>query len=817
MASTGDPLDLVGKTVGAYRIVELLGAGGMGAVYKALHPELEVHRALKVIHPRAADVADITQRFRREARNAATLRHPNIVQVHDFGVAGELHYMVLELIEGPDLRSWLATQGPLRPLARILEILEPLAAALDHAHRQGVVHRDLKPANVMLDRDGRVVLTDFGISKMLLGDTALTQTGAPLGSPHSMSPEQASGAREIGPATDVFALGVLAYQALTGRMPFEGTSALVVLSQILHQPTPPPRDICPDIPESVQAVLLRATAKSPADRYASAGEMVAAMREALEPEGQTRALSTSRTRALPLPSATLGSATNEHPAKRKAPWLAVAAGLAGLVAIALIGLVVAPRLRARGTDPAGPAATAEAATADSVAATETVAGAAALDAPPVVKVRRPAVGTDPATVAGGSVAQPFEIEPGMSYEVRLGKDEEVYFVVDEPTSDLGVVLDMRALEQIWIAHSFLHRVDSDGEVLQPALVAEVTPTYIPRVVASYSSPRPERHLLRLRNEFAPAEYWLTFFEGRPDRLLPFYGGELPESLALGTDGYRSPGRGRRAVLRARPAGRRIRRHVRRRGAQPGFRGARGANRATRLPRRVAEDAAPIQRGRYQLQRDGAAPRDPTWDRDPAPQERGRQRLVLAARSGGERLTRSRRLLILPLNLRGGAAHFCVLEPPVLFAIHLHESATAPEEPKLHLMNLPRSAAVAYALASGVVIGFQLALAFGAPWGAYAMGGAFPGRFPPGMRLGALVQAGLMALMACVILSRARLALPRWYRISRRLVWAIVAMGGIGLTLNLVTPSSGERAIWAPVALLLLACSLVVATAREGSR
>jgi hypothetical protein len=170
----------------------------------------------------------------------------------------------------------------------------------------------------------------------------------------------------------------------------------------------------------------------------------------------------------------------------------------------------------------------------STAATATVAGAATLDAPLVVKVPRAAAGADPSTVPGGSVAQPFEIEPGMSYEVRLGRDEEHYFVLAEPTSDLGLVLDMRGLEQIWIAHSYLHRANSEGELLQPALVAETAPTYIPRIVASYASARPERHLLRLRNEWAPAEYWLTIFDGRPNSLLPFYGGEMPEPLELGT-------------------------------------------------------------------------------------------------------------------------------------------------------------------------------------------------------------------------------------------------------------------------------------------
>jgi hypothetical protein len=520
MATSADPLELIGKTIGVYRVVELLGAGGMGAVYKALHSELEVHRALKVIHPRAADAANITERFRREARNAAALRHPNIVQVHDFGVAGDLHYMVLELIQGPDLRTWLAAQGPLRPLHRILDILEPLGAALDHAHRQGVVHRDLKPANVMLDADGRVVLTDFGISKMLLGDTALTQTGAPLGSPHSMSPEQAAGSKEIGPATDVYALGVLAYQAITGRMPFEGTSALVVLSQILHQPTPPPRDLCPDIPEALQEVLLRATAKSPADRYRSAGEMVAAVRQALAAR-DSRVLDATPTRRLQQPDA-----PTEAKPRRAVPWLAGIAAALALATIAVVGLVVVPRLGDRSTPSAGAAGAA-------TDVREAAGPPPAAGAPVVVRVPRPPAGDDAASVAGGSPGDPVEVKPGLSYEVRLGKDEEIFFLLAEPTSDLFTILDMHGLEQVWTAFTYFHRVSPDGELLYPALFAETAPTYAPRAIGSFASPRPERHLLRLRNEWGPAQFWLTVFDARPRELLPFYGAVMPLSLELG--------------------------------------------------------------------------------------------------------------------------------------------------------------------------------------------------------------------------------------------------------------------------------------------
>jgi hypothetical protein len=220
---------------------------------------------------------------------------------------------------------------------------------------------------------------------------------------------------------------------------------------------------------------------------------------------------------------------------RATPWLAIGAGAVVLVAIALLGVMVVPRLgNGRGDSAAAATSNDSGQSNDSGAAAETLVGAAALDAPPVVKVPRAAAGADPATVPGNSVALPFEVEPGMSYEVRLGKDEEVYFVLGEPTSDLIVLLDMRGLDQVWTAATYLHRVSPAGELLYPALYANSAPTYAARAMGSFASPRPERHLLRLRNEWSPAEYWLTVYEGRPQKLLPFYGGVTPVPIGLGT-------------------------------------------------------------------------------------------------------------------------------------------------------------------------------------------------------------------------------------------------------------------------------------------
>ncbi|HMQ53216.1 MAG TPA: serine/threonine-protein kinase, partial [Anaerolineae bacterium] len=159
--------DLVGQTIGPYQIIERLGRGGMADVYKAFHAGLAVHRALKVIRPEFVTEEGFRERFQREAQAVAGLRHPNIVQMHDFGVQGNLYYMVMEFIEGQDLRSSLAQHGQIRPFDQVLPIIQQVAAALTYAHKRGVVHRDIKPGNIMLTKEDQVILTDFGIAKML--------------------------------------------------------------------------------------------------------------------------------------------------------------------------------------------------------------------------------------------------------------------------------------------------------------------------------------------------------------------------------------------------------------------------------------------------------------------------------------------------------------------------------------------------------------------------------------------------------------------------------------------------------------------------
>lgn len=276
-------LDLTGKTLGKYRLVEQLGQGGMAQVYKAYQPELDRYVALKILHPHLTGDEDFAARFQREARAIASLHHPHIVQVYDSDTAEGLAFLVMEYLEGTTLKARLRDldcRQELMPLGEVADLFDALTSALDHAHQQGMVHRDLKPANILITSDGRLVLTDFGIAQMV-DATTITESGGTLGTPAYMSPEQGRGER--GDArSDIYALGVLLYQLTTGRVPFEADTPYAVILKHITAPLPPPRSIRPELPEAVERVILKALAKDPDDRYQAAGEMGRALRAAIE-------------------------------------------------------------------------------------------------------------------------------------------------------------------------------------------------------------------------------------------------------------------------------------------------------------------------------------------------------------------------------------------------------------------------------------------------------------------------------------------------------------------------------------------------------
>lgn len=274
-------MDLSGKTVGRYRLLERVGQGAMAQVYRALDPASGAEVAVKILYSHLTTDEGFVARFRREAQAAAALDHPNIIRVLDHGTEGEWSYLVMELVDGPSLKNVLQKRKkPLTP-EEAVRLVATLADALEHAHRQGVVHRDVKPSNVLL-RDGRLdspVLTDFGVARMVEA-TVATDAGTTLGTPIYMSPEQGEG--KSGDArSDIYALGVILYELLTGQPPFEAESPYALILRHIHTPPPRPRALRPDLPKALEAVTLHALAKEPTARFPSAAAFAAALRHSL--------------------------------------------------------------------------------------------------------------------------------------------------------------------------------------------------------------------------------------------------------------------------------------------------------------------------------------------------------------------------------------------------------------------------------------------------------------------------------------------------------------------------------------------------------
>jgi len=262
----------LGQALGeGYRLGERLGRGGFAVVYAVTDEQLKRRIAVKVLRRELADVPGALERFRREAEAVARLRHPNIIPIYAVGAREDLAYFLMPLIEGGSLADELV-RTPRLAVTEVRRVLRESAAGLAAAHRAGIVHRDIKPDNMLLEGpEHRVVLTDFGIAKALGGDTgALTQTGAVIGTPHYMSPEQASGERAIDHRADIYSLGVVAYQMLTGRVPFNGATMAAVLVQHLTTDPPPISRSRPDCPPALAAAVARCLAKTPEERWASA-------------------------------------------------------------------------------------------------------------------------------------------------------------------------------------------------------------------------------------------------------------------------------------------------------------------------------------------------------------------------------------------------------------------------------------------------------------------------------------------------------------------------------------------------------------------
>lgn len=264
---------LEGKRIsGRYKVLEIIGGGGMSNVYLAHDMILNRDVAIKVLRYDFTNEAELHRRFQREALSATSLTHPNIVNIYDVGDDQNLHYIVMEYIKGKTLKQYIQEFSPISP-TKSLKIMKQLTSAIANAHENGIVHRDIKPQNILMDEDGNVKITDFGIA-MTLSATSFTQTNSVLGTVHYLSPEQARG----GTATkksDIYALGIVLYELLTGELPFSGESAVSIALKHLQSETPSVRKLNAMIPQSLENVVLKATAKDPLHRYQSVEEMQA--------------------------------------------------------------------------------------------------------------------------------------------------------------------------------------------------------------------------------------------------------------------------------------------------------------------------------------------------------------------------------------------------------------------------------------------------------------------------------------------------------------------------------------------------------------
>lgn len=266
-----------GIKLGSYEVQEFIGQGAMGLVYRAYHEQLERSAAVKVLQGIAAD-PDAAARFRHEAQAIAQMRHPNIVNVYDFGAYEGTPYMIVEYVPGGNLATRME-QTPMDQ-ASALECLRGIGAGLDYAHSMGIVHRDVKPGNVLLEKDGSPVLADFGLVKLLQGSSVQSMTGVTTGTPAYMAPEQVTG-HDVGPAADRYSLATMAYEMLTGTIPFDGEGVLELLYAHVHRDPPPPSSRNAALSGSVDAVIMRGLAKDPDARWESCAAFIEALTAAL--------------------------------------------------------------------------------------------------------------------------------------------------------------------------------------------------------------------------------------------------------------------------------------------------------------------------------------------------------------------------------------------------------------------------------------------------------------------------------------------------------------------------------------------------------
>ena len=258
--------DLSGSTVAGYRLVRKIAEGGMGIVYEAIQTKLDRRVALKVLTDELSSRPEFLKRFEREAKAAAALNHPNVVQVHDFGESDGLHYIIMEYVEGDDVSQYVQKIGKL-DIPTALSIVEQAAHALKAAREKSIIHRDIKPSNLLITSDGRIKVSDLGLAKILNEKTEVTATGVGMGSPYFIAPEQADDSRNVDHRVDIYALGITLLFLLTGKKPFDGTSPYSIVFAHVHKPLPTGKELGTELPSEVESFIRRMAAKDPKDRY----------------------------------------------------------------------------------------------------------------------------------------------------------------------------------------------------------------------------------------------------------------------------------------------------------------------------------------------------------------------------------------------------------------------------------------------------------------------------------------------------------------------------------------------------------------------
>jgi len=385
----------IGENVGPYRIIEQLGRGGMATVYKAYHAGLDRYVAIKALHPAFLADPSFLARFEREAKAIARLEHPNIVPVYDFSEHEGQPYLVMKFIAGDTLKAQLR-EGPPSPQEG-LPIVEAAGAGLSYAHKRGVLHRDVKPSNILLAPDGSIYLADFGLAR--IGAESTLSADVMLGTPQYISPEQARGEKDLDAGTDIYSFGVVLYEMVVGRVPFNADTPFSIIHDHIYKPLPIPSQVNPSVPPEVERVLLKSLSKERADRYATVDDMVAAFRAALPAAGKTpRAATTASTMAPapPAPAAAVDPIAKPSipaPPPKRSPWIWVGVGVAVFCLCAFTFLLLMGAGGEGGDEPTAPEVTQITAPSDSGPVESPVPPA--VEEPPAVLEARQGVGERP--------------------------------------------------------------------------------------------------------------------------------------------------------------------------------------------------------------------------------------------------------------------------------------------------------------------------------------------------------------------------------------------------------------------------------------